>query len=81
MAGTAVKIWLGVTYPATHLILVYPVVFNIFRFCVIDLIMAVQTFRATFHLITVSIILAISVHLIRLVALGAFKIFLFMNIR
>ena len=81
MTAIAVFISLGMTNVTTHLIFVYPVVFNIFRFCIINFIMAVQTFWAVFNIITVSIILAVPVHLISLVTLVAFKVFLFMDIR
>ena len=81
MTGIAVFIGLGMTHIATHLILMNPMIFGIFRLWLINFFVAVHAFRAVFHLIAIRIILAVPMHLIRLMTLVTFKIFLSVDIR
>jgi len=81
MTAGAVVVRHAVTDVAADLILMDPVVFGIFRFCIIDILMAVQTFWAILHVISIGIVFAVPVHLICLVTLVAFKVLLFVDIR
>lgn len=81
MTFIAVIVRLGMANITTHLPLVNPVIFSIFRFRIIDCRMAGQALRAVFNLVTIRIILSVSVHFIRFVTFAAFKVFLFMDIR
>jgi hypothetical protein len=65
---------------ATDFIFMNPVCFGIRGLGFIDSFVTIQAFRTVFHLISVGIVLAVSVHLIGLVTLAAFKVFLSVNI-
>jgi hypothetical protein len=77
----AVLVRHGVTDLTTDPVFMNSVLLGVFGFFIIDILVTVCTFWTVFHLISVGIILAISMHLIRLVTFGALKVLFFVDIR
>ena len=81
MTGRTVILRLGMADMTTCLVLMDPVGYHVFRLLVIDFLVTSHAFRSIFHLIPVSIVLSIAVHLLTGMAFIAFHVFFSMNTR